>query len=453
MPPTAGPAAGRPAPRRPPWWMFALAAAFAGYFALLLQSDLTRPAPTGLVSEIHESAMMVDAVSPGSPAADAGLQPGDRIVTANGLPIRNRLDWLAVAMNLQSGRPLRLEVARGGEWREAILPLSRTPAGFWMTAAGATLLVPRGVQFIALALVFVVAFKRPFDVPARVGGWLLATFAVFSINPPYQIAATWRALPVLVGMPLWVPFASSLAVAAVLLTFFAIFPRPLVRSPWVWLLVWAPMSLPLFLELRFMGRAVYRPERAGASADWTTFITLVTACYTVAALGALLAGYRRLTDVTERRRVRVLAFGSAVGLVSVLPVVMAYWTRSDALLGYSAFTSRVAALGTIGGLALPVSFAYAILRHRLFGVGYIVRRGLQYALARRVLISVVPGLAALFLADLWIHRQIPFAEILRARGWAYVGLAGIAVVATLQRGRWLEALDRRFFRERHSTEK
>src|SRR5947199_168010 len=83
-------------------------------------------------------------------------------------------------------------------------------------AAGATLLVARGVQFIALALMFVVAFKRPFDVPARIGGWLLATFAVFSINPPYQIAATWRALPALLGVPLWLPFASSLAVAAVL---------------------------------------------------------------------------------------------------------------------------------------------------------------------------------------------------------------------------------------------
>src|SRR2546428_11788322 len=124
MPPTAGPAAGRPAPRRPPWWMFALAAAFAGYFALLLQSDLTRPAPTGLVSEIHESTMIVEAVSPGSPAADAGLQPGDRIVTANGLPIRNRLDWLAVAMELQNGRPLRLGGGRRRRRREVLLRLS-----------------------------------------------------------------------------------------------------------------------------------------------------------------------------------------------------------------------------------------------------------------------------------------------------------------------------------------
>jgi hypothetical protein len=37
--------------------MFVLAAAFAGYFALLLHSDLTRPEPAGFISEIHDSAL------------------------------------------------------------------------------------------------------------------------------------------------------------------------------------------------------------------------------------------------------------------------------------------------------------------------------------------------------------------------------------------------------------
>ena len=70
-----------------------------------------------------------------------------------------------------------------------------------------------------------------------------------------------------------------------------------------------------------------------------------------------------------------------------------------------------------------------------------------------MLVSVVPVVAAIFLADLWIHRQVPFADIVRARGWAYAGLAGLAVVARIQRDDWLDALDRRFFRERYGAER
>lgn len=84
----AGSAAEGPLPRRPPWWMFAFAAAFASYYALLLHSDLTRPEPTGFVFEIQDSGMILRALAPDSPAARAGLEAGERIVAANGRPIR-----------------------------------------------------------------------------------------------------------------------------------------------------------------------------------------------------------------------------------------------------------------------------------------------------------------------------------------------------------------------------
>jgi tRNA A-37 threonylcarbamoyl transferase component Bud32 len=453
MPSAAGLAAGHPAPSRAPWWMFALAAAFAGYFGLLLYSDFTRPEPTGFIPRIRDSTMTLNAVLPGSPAGRAGLLPGDRVLAANGIPIRNRLDWLSTETNLQIGGPLTLSVARDGAPRSATLVLSRTPARFWLSTAGTTLLLARAVQLVTLVFACVVAFKRPGDLTARLGGWLLATIAVYSIVLPYGIASTWRALPRLAGLALWLPLASSLAVAAVFFTFFAMFPRPLVPSRVAWAALWTPMALAVWPQLRFAARMVYGPGGGDGSPDWTAISISATSLYTVGALGVLLAGYRRLTDVTERRRVRVLVFGSVIGFAGLLPVISAYWTRPDAATDYSAFASPVAALGTIAGLALPTSFAYAILRHRLFGVGHIIRRGLQYALARRVLVSAVPALAALFLADLWFHRQAPMADVLRARGWVYAGLATMAVVARTQRDTWLDALDRRFFRERYGAER
>jgi hypothetical protein len=432
--------------------MLVLAAAFVGYFALLLHSDLTRPEPSGFVFTIHESAMIVRAVAPGSSAARAGLAAGDRVLTADGRPIRSRLDWLAVEMNLRVIDPLRLDVDRSGSHRTVILVLNRAASSYWLTTAGATLLCARSVQLATLGLALVVAFRRPSDRSARVGAWVLATLAVFSIVWPYQMAATWRALPTVAGLALWVPFVSSLAIAAVLFTFFATFPRPIVRGRRAWLLVWAPMSAVLVLQLQFAGRVVYQPERTAAFADWTPLSVAVTTGYTIAALAILAFGYRSLTDRTERRRIRVLVVGSSVGLVSALPVVAGYWS-ADAALGYSVFASPLVAAGAMLALALPLTFAYAILRHRLFDVRLIVRLGLQYALGRRVLVSMAPGAVAIFLVDLWVHRQIPFADMLAARGWRYLALAALAGVARMRRDDWLEALDRRFFRERFNAQR
>ena len=433
--------------------MFALGLTFVAYYGLLLFSDLTRPQPLGLRLDVGPAGAIVRAVAPDSLAAQAGLAAGDRVLGANGYPIRSRLDWMAAEMNLRKHQPFQLEVERGASSRPIFtLTPPRTAARYWATGPGATLLIARVVQLVALLLALIVAFKRPFDANARVGAWTLATIGVYSITWQYQLAANWRALPTPLGLVLWIPFASSLAIAAVVFTFFATFPRPLLRSRAGWLLVWLPMVGVLIAQLRFAFRVVYQPDRTGSFFDWTTMSVAAITGYTVAAIAVVVIGYRRLTDLTERRRVRVLVVGSSVGLLSLLPIVTLYWVRPSTV-GDSVFASPLTAAGSIVGLALPISFAYAILRHRLFDIRLILRLGLRYALARRVLILVVPLTAAVFLADLWINRQTSFAEILQARGWVYAALAVLAVVARLRRNQWLDALDRRYFRERLNAQR
>ena len=452
MPSSAGSTAGPAASPRLPVWMLALGLAFFGYYGLLLFTDLTRPEPVGLTLQGQQSGVVVDAVNADSPAARAGLAPGDRIVSANSHPTRSRLDWMSVEMNLRTGEPLHLEIERGGARQALSLVPVQTTWRYWVTGPGITLMIARLVQLITLGLALVVAFRRPSDPAARVGAWTLATMAVYSITWEYQLAADWRALPFPIGLILWLPFASSLAIAAVVFTFFATFPRPLIRSRLTWLVVWLPMIAVAALQLRFAVRVVYQPDRTDPFIDWTTTSAATVTAYTFAAIAMVVFGYRRLTDVTERRRVRVLVVGSSVGLLSVLPIVAIYWGRPSTF-GDSLFSSPAAAIGSILGLALPVSFAYAILRYRLFDVRLMLRLGLQYALARGVLVSVVPVMGAVFLADLWINRQTSFADILQTRGWVYAGLATLAVVARLRRNQWLDALDRRYFRERLNAQR
>jgi tRNA A-37 threonylcarbamoyl transferase component Bud32 len=104
-------------------------------------------------------------------------------------------------------------------------------------------------------------------------------------------------------------------------------------------------------------------------------------------------------------------------------------------------------------VACPLSFYYAIIRHRAFDIHIIIRQGLQYALARGAVLGVIPVLAAILALDLAFSSQQPLVEILRARGWIYIGLSGVALLSYSRRNPWLDALDRRFFRERYDAQR
>ena len=74
--------------------------------------------------EALDLGVTVEAVAPGSPAARAGMQVGDRILRAGARPLRNPFDWQAVVLDLRVGDPIALTVRRGN--RE--LPISITVA-------------------------------------------------------------------------------------------------------------------------------------------------------------------------------------------------------------------------------------------------------------------------------------------------------------------------------------
>jgi len=71
------------------------------YAGLLLKSGLPTPIPIAAV------------VSPGKPAAAAGIQPGDSIATLNGRPLE-RLDMLLDSIGASAGRSLDLGLVRKG---------------------------------------------------------------------------------------------------------------------------------------------------------------------------------------------------------------------------------------------------------------------------------------------------------------------------------------------------
>jgi serine/threonine-protein kinase len=245
---------------------------------------------------------------------------------------------------------------------------------------------------------------------------------------------------------LWLPLASTLAMPALLLSFFLSFPRRTLRSPAAWAAIWTPAVLLAAAHLRFLGSVVYRPAAERLPADWFGWRWGGWIGYLGAAAIVAFVKYRR-ADPIERRRLGVLLLGGGIGAAAGGPIALAFWRGSETTL----FASPALSLATLGLLAVPLSFAYATLRHRVFDVSFIIRQGVQYALARRLLLSVVPVLLAVMAADAYWHRDRSIGEQVGARAPVYAGLVALALVAARQRRRWLDALDRRFFRERYDA--
>jgi serine protease Do len=75
----------------------------------------------------HGQGLRVRSVWPGSPAAKAGLAPGDVVVSLDGRPVENREDLDTALASVGPGRALALTYRREGQERTARVTTERTP--------------------------------------------------------------------------------------------------------------------------------------------------------------------------------------------------------------------------------------------------------------------------------------------------------------------------------------
>ncbi len=431
-----------------PWWVVPCAASFLAFLLLLLYCDIWRPEAEGL--QVKGSAgvngLLVKDVESGSPAEKAGVRPGDVVISANGRPLSSKLDLEEVQSVVRFDSSFAVEVLRDGRVQRIEWIVTREGWDYWLAREGYELLLTRLVQFVTLVLGLFIVFKRPDDFGARIGGWLLATFGVFYIDSPYRFFDVWRELPWLASVVLWLPLLSYLLLPGLLLTFFLCFPRRVLHATAAWVAIWAPALAIGLRQAWFHLNVVYGSGSDRLPDKWAGIRFGVAMGYLVAAAVVALVRYRR-ADATERRRLAVMALGGGPGAVGGGIIVFGYWRATET----GVFASPWVAFGALLLLVVPLSFTYAILRHRLFDVTLIIRQGVRYALARRLLLSIVPALAAMMAIDAYLHRdraiEVQFVE----RAPIYGLLSVLALVAAYRRQRWLDALDKRFFRERYDA--
>lgn len=276
------------------------------------------------------------------------IRPGDLVLLADGRDAR-----LVIGQDLSTVRELTV-VGSDGTVRSVRPPTLPSPAVF--------LLVLGALLFVGIGALVCRWAADPL---------LGLTFLGFSGS----FATGLVAMPGAVLGHAWQNFLAAVAAtvaAPAFLALFLRFPRPLSASPWLArLLVGATLALVGALAFFFL-TAETTPRELN---------TVLTGWLGGNLLGGLLLLTVRAVRSSERLTLAPIVVGAAIGLVPLLIL----FALPRVIVGTPLLRADSAAvpLGVI-----PLAFAYAILRHRLFALD---------ALLRRALIPTVAALAGLAL--------------------------------------------------------
>ena len=318
----------------------------------------------------------VSQIDPQGPAQE--LRPGDKIIAINGVNAAEHAGVLNDEYRLAPGSPYSMTVERNGQemtfaWqtiprRRGSFPWNKLPPLlFWLSGLIVLSLKAEDRQAWLLAL-------------------MLGSFStVLNYHWQEEIATKWLALPVALAL------IGGLFSAPLLFHLFLYFPQP---SPW--LRRWPKLTRWLYAPLCLFVLPTFGVERLPL--EWATSIVswpparwlwehgLLLAAnlslmgYLLAALVCLWLSYRT-ADTTGRRRLRVVMWGSLIGFSSLFLVLVMQATNAREkwqTIGNWLWFSMLFTLPLV-----PLSFAYAIVRHRVIPISLIIRRGVRYLLVSR----------------------------------------------------------------------
>jgi sigma-B regulation protein RsbU (phosphoserine phosphatase) len=384
----------------------------------------------------------VDSVQRGSPAERAGLRAGDRIIEINGRHIQNSSSTINVWALHRPGDTVNLTIQRPHVSAPFIIeavfraPSPTSKEGRVARDVGRDIgdTYPVGFLLVGLAVLFL-RLEDP-------NAWLLALmFAGFIAIPPTSNSYA--------GLN---PFLRSFALAyraffgnmatPLFYFFFAVFPT---RSPLdrrlpglKWIALVAGSYFPL---MDFLGRPPGGPH-----------ILVLSFFYGLVALGFVSLTWNAFSAPSPdaRRKIRVILLGTLLGCV---PGTLVLGAKD--FFGFQA--PPLVGVATVVLLWLfPLSFAYAVVKHRVLEIPVLLRRSARYLLVQRGFTIL---LSLLSVGVTWIFA-VSFARYLGPRtvaalpGGIALGTAFGSLLLWTGMGvhkRVGEKIDRAFFRSAYDA--
>jgi sigma-B regulation protein RsbU (phosphoserine phosphatase) len=405
-------------------------------------------------------------VARNSSAGRAGLMAGDRILTIDARQVTGPGVWVSSVLHGTPGSTVVFTVARRSGASEVRVRLPIPPPELArptaVQQAVMTSLLAYPLFFLSVGMA--VLFLRPGDRNA----WLLAAvFAGFVGLANFMTPESELLVPSGIRrFALAYYFASRYLLPALFYYFFAVFPvsSPLDRkAPW---LKWTLTALAVAMGGPLVVRAVATGSHAGlmTAIDVSTseFGALAARAYGIVALLlgllSLIWNGVQAPNAEARRKARVLVAGTIAGVLPLVVLSVAL-LRADT----QANPFDLPFWGWVGGvialMLVPMSFAYAVLKHRVMEIPVLLKRSARYVLVKRGFALFVTGASAAaawaaveFLSGFfkgWFgqEQQVVFPAAMTAAGFGGVlALTG----ARVQRG-VRDRIDRAFFRSAYDA--
>jgi phosphoserine phosphatase RsbU/P len=421
-----------------------------------------------------DRAMTVVEVIPGSAAEEAGLRTGDRIVAMEGEQLGSlRPYYDAIVIGQKDLVALTVERPGAGQQRTVNLRLrGRGPAPMQQSRLERLLSVPidyypLGFLAVGLAVLFLRLDNWHGWLLALLFGGFLAGGPLFEGGVPAQLRGFAVSYKIIMG----------LSSSALFYYFFAVFPArsPFDRQvPWLkHVLLAAPAiaTVPLGLRCVFAGGSL--PVYLHEPWPWSSVVAWILAAQAGlpvpanhAALGpglvfygfflgasslglaSLLSNHFLSADAQVRRKAQVLVWGTVVGVAPVTLVLGASFMGGPVRVPMALWQASVVLLATVW----PLSFAYAVVKHRVLEIPALLRRSARYVLVQRgYFVLLFTGAATAIL--LFTHTMNRFFPPGTNMGMAASAAFGIVLVwasaPVVKRG--TERIDQVFFRSAYDA--
>jgi phosphoserine phosphatase RsbU/P len=443
--------------------LLALGAAFAAltilysvawmYYVRLPMSALP-PVEVGYNQSYVPTGIEIDRVHPSSPAESAGLRVNDRIVAINGRSASSASGWDELESRTwrssQPGDTVALTLQRPGQSQLLVItPRFRARQGVddpktLARAIANQILASYPLLFLVVGLA--VLFLRVEDRNA----WLLAlVFATFitAADIPDEFSAAPRNLA---SFLLAYRTIMGSLLTGLFYFFFAVFPArsPIDRRvPW---LKWALLACGICLSLGGYqhGNARALPFILAVLPGGTAENARIVVVYSSILLGLISLLWNRFSASTDDlRKIKVLFWGTVVGVAPAVTIALSQ-DLFHVQVSYWLNFVKVVLL-----FLFPLSFAYAVVKHRVMDIPVLLKRSARYFLVESgflILILVISiGLT------LWFGQGFAHYFSAGSRTAIPIGaMFGVVLIsgATQVHSRVRTRLDRAFFRSSYDAQ-
>jgi len=367
-------------------------------------------------------------VLPGSPAASAGIQKGDRILSFAGAPWSR--SWER-SFGPSGEAAVRLVSAQGEE-RTTIVERGPSPLSETLRFLVFAFV---NISFVGIGLV---VFLSRSDRIATLFFLMCLLFAT-ALSPAQDFLLKGAAFALTTVRAL-----ATVFLPPVFLHFFLSFPRRsrwLSRLPFGAAILYLPSAAMVPFVLKFEADIILfhrSPSLAMLAFEQAAAILFVV--MGVLGIIAFLASVRRITSPLLRRSLRWVLPGTALGVLPPLAMGAILNLRPDLQIPGERYIFLTLVL-------VPLSFAHAIVRYGLMDLELVVKRSAIYA-----------GLTAFLVAGYYLVAEVlgSFVADLTGTGKTVVSFLCVFAAALLfvpVRDRLQEFVDRSFYRSRYNYRK